>query len=67
MTGAIVIVGILVVICLLWYIWSHQTGALARGVGAAGARYNELYGQGQPPLIPPPAAHGSSESGDGGR
>lgn len=69
MTGAVLIAGILAVICLLWYVWSHRAGALARGVGAAGARYSELYGQGRPPSISPPAAHGSSDSknGDGGR
>ena len=65
MTGVVVIAGILVVNCLLWYIWKHRTGAMARGVGAAGARYNELYGQGRPPQIPPPAAHGSADLNDG--
>ena len=59
---------ILVVSCLLWFIWRHRTGILARGVGAAGARYNELYGQGGPPQIPPPSSHGFSLSNeDGGR
>ena len=65
MTSVVVIAGILLVICVLWYIWSHRTGTLARGIGAAGARYNELYGQGRPPRIPPPAAHGSADLNDG--
>jgi hypothetical protein len=38
-------------------IWKHRTGKLARGIGAAGAEYNDLYGQGGPPQTP--EIHGS--------
>lgn len=40
---------ILVVICmagLLWLAWRYRTGVVARGIGAAGARYNEFSGLG---------------------
>ena len=59
MTGLLVAAAILGVIGLLGYVWSHRTGTVARAIGAAGAEYNELYGQGRPPQIPPPAARRS--------
>ena len=64
MTGVVVMVGVLVVVGVLWYVWRHRSGVLAKGVGAAGARYNELYGQGGPPRIQPPAGYGSAEFND---
>ncbi len=39
---------------LTWYVWKHKRGVLARGIGAAGARYNELTGQGTLPTITAP-------------
>ena len=56
MTGLVVLAGILLVSGLLWYVWKNRTGRLARGIGAAGTKYNELYGQGGPPQMPPPPA-----------
>ncbi|RIJ77572.1 hypothetical protein D1871_06270 [Nakamurella silvestris] len=40
---------------LLGYIWTHRSGRLARGIGSAGASYNEFYGQGRPPEVVRPA------------
>ncbi|ACV76569.1 hypothetical protein [Nakamurella multipartita] len=49
MTGLIVLAALLLVVGLLWYLWRHRTGSLARGIAAAGATYNEFNGQGRPP------------------
>lgn len=65
MAGLIVATAMLGVVGLLGYVWKHRTGVMARGIGAAGAKYNELYGQGGPPQIPPPAAHRLVERDDG--
>jgi hypothetical protein len=65
MAGVVLIAGVVLVVGLLWYVWRHRTGKLARGVGAAGVRYNELYGQGGPPQIVPPAAHGTLAPDEG--
>ncbi len=59
MTGLVVAAAILGVVGLLAYVWKHRTGTVARGIGATGVKYNELYGQGRPPQIPPPAAQRS--------
>ncbi|MEP6562087.1 MAG: hypothetical protein ABJD68_13555 [Nakamurella sp.] len=67
--GQVVIVAIILgVVVLLYYLWKHREGPAARGLGAAGAEYNVLYGQGAPPEIPPPAAHGKDTrtTGDAG-
>lgn len=61
MTGLIVIAALLSVMGLLWYIWRHRTGAAARGIAAAGIRYNELSGQGRPPEMPSVASHTTAE------
>lgn len=53
MAGLIVVAGVIGVFGCLWYVWRHRTGTLARGIAAAGARYNELNGQGVPPQISP--------------
>jgi hypothetical protein len=42
------------VIGLIWVAWRHRRGALARGIGSAGAAYNDHYGQGRPPQVPLP-------------
>ena len=55
-TGLLVFLGVIVsVIALIRYVWTHRDGALARGISAAGGRYNELNGQGRPigDLTPP--------------
>jgi hypothetical protein len=51
---AIFLLVIAAVIGLICYAWKRRRSALARGIGAAGASYNELCGQGQPPRVPPP-------------
>lgn len=58
---------ILGVVGLLGYVWKHRTGTIARGIGAAGAKYNELYGQGAPPQLPPPAVHSLAKRNDGNK
>ena len=35
-----------VVVGALWYLFKNRRGAAARGIGAAGSRYNEFYGFG---------------------
>lgn len=49
------------VIGLIWYAWTHRNGALARSIGSAGVRYNELYGQGSPPKTPWPTSQSPIE------
>jgi len=57
MLGPVVILAVLfAVVLLIGYVWKHKSGTVARSVGAAGAKYNHLYGQGAPPEIPRPAA-----------
>lgn len=53
MDGLFVVSGMIGAFGCLWYVWRHRIGRLARGVAAAGARYNELNGQGVPPQISP--------------
>lgn len=61
MTALIMIAALLSVMGLLLYVWRHRTGAAARGIAAAGIKYNELYGQGRPPEIPSAASHTTAE------
>ncbi len=61
MTGLIVIAALLSVLGLLLYAWRHRTGAAARGIAAAGLKYNELYGQGRTPEIPSAASQTTAE------
>jgi len=63
LTGLITIGALLGVMGLLWYVWRHRAGTAARGIGAAGSRYNELYGQGRP-LEMPSAASQTTAEGD---
>lgn len=37
------------------YLMRHRSSRLTRGVAAASATYNELYGQGRPPQVQAPA------------
>lgn len=50
----IFVVVIAAVVGLIWYVWRHRRGVVARGVGSAGSSYNEFYGQGRPPQVPFP-------------
>ena len=47
----LVMAGVVVALAMLW---KHRQGRIARGIGAAGAAYNEFNGQGRPPVIAPP-------------
>lgn len=59
MDGFVLVAVLFCVAGALWYVWKHRTGRAARAIGAAGARYNELNGQGGPPRMLPPAVAGS--------
>lgn len=50
MAGLVVFVVVIVgVVALMWFGWRHRAGALARGIGAAGAGYNSYVGFRGPP------------------
>ncbi len=67
MTTLVVIAGLLGAGALIAYVWTHRTGRLARGIGSAGATYNELYGQGAPPPVSPVHRTDERTEGDVGR
>lgn len=60
-TGLITLAALAGVGGLLRYVWRHRSGTIARGLGAAGARHNELYGQGRPPEMPPSSWYASAD------
>lgn len=64
MTELIIVVVLCGVAGCLWYLWRHKTGTAARGIAAAGVRYNELNGQGRPPEISSTASHPSTDGND---
>jgi len=59
-SGLSAILVLVAVVAVLTYAWKHRTGRLARGVGSAGAAYNELYGQGRPPEVIRPTAEAAT-------
>ncbi len=54
----LIMAAVVLVIALLW---RHRRSALARGIGAAGAAYNEFHGQGRPPVIAAAPARDADE------
>jgi hypothetical protein len=60
-TGLIVVAALVGVVALLLFVWRHQTGTAARGIAAAGIRYNEIHGQGRPPEMPSVSSQTTAE------
>lgn len=62
----IIVAVVLLIGGLVWLAWAHRSGAVARGVAAAGTRYNGFFGLGAGPNAPaaPTSALPQSRCGD---